>query len=79
MAESKEFQVLPCLLCHFPNRVGGEGQGPRESEFKANSSGADKCRGQGKGEYLVIPTANAELATQAVRAGAVIYTRAVLR
>ena len=31
-----------------------------------------------QGTYLVIPTADAELATQAVGAGTVIHTRAVL-
>lgn len=35
--------------------------------------------GPGKGTYLVIPAANAELTAQAVGAGAVVHTRAVLR
>lgn len=49
-----------------PHRVGVRGQ-LRRSGWAG-----------GQGTHLVIPTADAELATQAVGAGAVIHTRAVL-
>lgn len=45
----------------------------------SSPKGVDECVcGQGEGTYLVIPAANAELATQAVGAGAVIHACAVL-
>lgn len=75
-AASWKSQVLPCPLGRVPHRLGGEGKGP--GELGAGASPTKEGRSRGEGTYLVIPAADAELAAQAVGAGAVIHTRAVL-